>query len=264
MVQSIIQVDAFTNQPFRGNPAAICVLEEPRTDTWMQLVAREMNLAETAFLRPQGTRYQLRWFTPAAEVDLCGHATLASAHVLWEEGLVRPDSTIEFDTRSGRLSATQSEDWITLDFPVEPAVASSCPDALHRALGVPFTFVGRNRMDYLIEVENEAQVRELAPDMSLMKTMQDVRGVIVTSRSNSDEFDFVSRFFAPWVGVDEDPVTGSAHCCLGPYWQQRLGMNQFRAYQASERGGVIGVVVEGERVKLRGQAVTVLRGTLIE
>ncbi len=263
MRQRIVQVDAFTDQPFAGNPAAVCVLPGPRDARWMQNVAREMNLSETAFLYPEGDGFRLRWFTPAVEVDLCGHATLASAHVLWEEGYLAPEKPARFYTRSGLLTAERRGEWIELDFPAEPAAPASAPPQLIQALGVTPKYVGRNRFDYLIEVESEEVVRNLAPDFGLLRSVP-MRGVMVTSRADSAPYDFVSRFFAPGAGVDEDPVTGSAHCCLGPFWRERFGKDEFVAYQASARGGVVRVRVAGERVYLGGQAVTVLRGELVE
>ena len=257
------QVDAFTREPFGGNPAAVCVLPRPADPAWMQRVAREMNLSETAFLvgRESG-EYDLRWFTPAVEVDLCGHATLASAHVLWEDGHLAPSAPAVFRTRSGRLSAARRGDWIELDFPAEPPEPAPVPEGLADALGAQPVHFGRNRFDCLVEVESEQTVRGLAPDIRGLGALP-VRGVIVTARSDTEKFDFVSRFFAPRAGVDEDPVTGSAHCCLGPYWRGRLGRDAFTAWQASARGGVVKVTVAGDRVLLSGQAVTVLRGELL-
>ncbi len=259
----IVQVDAFTDTPFRGNPAAVCLLPEPREDAWLQDVAREMNLSETAFLLRDADGFRLRWFTPAVEVDLCGHATLASAHLLWEDGHLAPDETARFHTRSGLLTAERSGSWIILDFPATPEEETVVPDGLARALGAEPKYVGRSQFDLLVELESEAAVRALRPDLGLLARIQ-ARGVIVTARAESGSFDFVSRFFAPQVGVDEDPVTGSAHCVLGPYWQKRLGRDDFVAYQASPRGGTIRVGVRGERVRLGGQAVTVMRATLLD
>jgi PhzF family phenazine biosynthesis protein len=258
----IYQVDAFTEKPFAGNPAAVCVLPAPRDDNWMQQVAMEMNLSETAFLLRQAEGFNLRWFTPAVEVALCGHATLASARVLWEAGHLPPRTTARFHTRSGLLLAEENDGWITLDFPAKPEAPAEPPPDLARALGVTPRYVGRNQFDYLVEVDSEATLRALKPDFRLLAEVP-VRGVIVTSRSSSLAFDFVSRFFAPRSGVNEDPVTGSAHCLLGPFWQTRLGKNEFIAYQASARGGVIRVRVAGARVFLTGQAVTVMRGELL-
>ena len=229
----------------------------------MQRVAREMNLSETAFLvrRNDGT-FDLRWFTPAVEVDLCGHATLASAHVLWEESHLAPSAPAVFHTRSGRLSAVLRDGWIAMDFPAEPDEPAPAPEHLAGALGAEPLYVGRNRFDYLVEVDTEATLRSLVPDFPRLREI-DARGIIVTARAGTDDFDFVSRFFGPRAGVDEDPVTGSAHCCLGPYWQRRLGRDAFTAWQASERGGLVRLAVRAERVTLSGQAVTVLRGELL-
>jgi PhzF family phenazine biosynthesis protein len=257
----IVQVDAFTARPFSGNPAAVCVLQAPPTDQWMRDVAREMNLSETAFLTPHDDGYNLRWFTPAVEVDLCGHATLASAHVLWEDGHLLADEQARFHTRSGLLLADLRGDWLELDFPAKVATPAEPPPDLLPALGVPAQFVARNQFDYLVEVESEETLRAMTPDFTALRKVP-VRGVIVTARPSSAEFDFVSRFFAPAAGVDEDPVTGSAHCALGPYWAERLGKSEFTAWQASARGGVVRVRLNGDRVILGGQAVTVLRGEL--
>jgi PhzF family phenazine biosynthesis protein len=255
-------VDAFTDRPFAGNPAAVVPLPEWQDDVWHQNVAMEMNLSETAFLVKEGDGYRLRWFTPKVEVALCGHATLASAHVLWSKGYVSPVEEIRFHTKSGLLKATQNESWIELDFPVTPPTESSPPPGLLEALGTSARYVGRSQFDYLVEVESEDEVRRLAPDFARLSCL-DVRGVIVTSRSAALQYDFVSRFFAPRAGVNEDPVTGSAHCCLGPYWQERLGKSEFTAFQASARGGVVQVRVVGDRIYLGGQAITVCRGDLL-
>jgi len=257
----ITHVDAFTNKPFSGNPAAVCILSTPRDERWMQAVAREMNLSETAFLLKQGDGYSLRWFTPAVEVDLCGHATLASAHVLWEEGHLRREEEARFHTRSGLLTAVKEQNWIEMDFPAEPEEPAELPGEVVKALGVTPRYAGRNRFDYLVEVDSEQTLRNLRPDFSLLRATG-VRGIIVTSVSSTSEFDFVSRFFAPVVGIDEDPVTGSAHCCLGPFWKKRLGKDEFVAYQASARGGVVRVRVGERRVSLGGQAVTILKGEI--
>lgn len=262
MGQRITQVDAFTNQPFAGNPAAVCVLPSAADEGWMQAVAREMNLSETAFLLKQVDGFNLRWFTPAVEVDLCGHATLASAHVLWSEGWLDPDATAQFYTRSGLLTATRHGDWIELDFPAKLSESAIAPPALLQALAVDPIYIGKNEFDYLIEVESETVLRQLSPDFTLLRTVP-VRGVIVTCRSSDPTYDFMSRFFAPAAGIDEDPVTGSAHCALGPYWRDRLGKEDFLAYQASARGGVVRVRCQGDRVLLGGQAITVMRGELL-
>ncbi len=258
----LFQVDAFTDRPFAGNPAAVCLLPEDRNDDWMQAVATEMNLSETAFLLQQGGGHRLRWFTPRFEVDLCGHATLASAHVLWTEGRIPLDEEIQFHTRSGLLTASRRGDLIELDFPVESASPVEPPPGLLAALGISAKYVGKNRFDYLVELASEQSLRMMRPDFAQLGRIE-VRGVIVTSRSASPEYDFLSRFFAPWAGVDEDPVTGSAHCCLGPYWQKQLGKSEMTAFQASARGGVVRVAMRGQRVILGGQAVTVMKGNLL-
>ncbi len=224
-------------------------------------VAREMNLAETAFLVRQKDGYDLRWFTPAVEIDLCGHATLASAHVLWEEGHLSPNTQARFHTRSGVLTADRNDSWIELDFPATPAAAALAPPVLVEALGAKPKFVGRSRFDYLVEVDDETTVRRLAPNLDVLARVE-ARGVIVTSRAEKGTYDFVSRFFAPQSGVPEDPVTGSAHCALTPYWSAKLGKKELMAYQASARGGELRVRLDGDRVRLGGQAVTVLRGEL--
>ncbi len=257
----IYQVDAFTAEPFAGNPAAVCVLAAAAEAAWMQTVAREMNLSETAFLSPQADGYDLRWFTPAVEVDLCGHATLASAHVLWETGRLAAEAEARFQTRSGLLTAVLADDWITLNFPAKPEQAAVTPPGLEAALGARPLYVGRNAFDYLVELESETAVRDLRPDFAALRTLG-VRGVMVTSQAETPGFDFVSRFFAPGSGIDEDPVTGSAHCCLGPFWAARLHQTEFTAYQASPRGGVVQVRLQGDRVLLQGQAVTILSGSL--
>jgi PhzF family phenazine biosynthesis protein len=261
MTTPFFLVDAFTDQPFAGNPAVVCLLPAWPEDGWLRRVGREMNQSETAFLvrRPDG--FDLRWFTPAVEVDLCGHATLASAHVVWQQGLAGPGETIRFSTRSGVLPASRRGEEIDLDFPLKPEQECPAPPGLAEALGALPKYVGKNSFDYLVEVESEAVLRGLAPDHRHLARLP-VRGVIVTSRSADVRFDFVSRFFAPGSGIDEDPVTGSAHCCLGPYWGKRLGKSEFLAYQASPRGGVVRVRVTADRAFLGGQAVTVARGKL--
>jgi PhzF family phenazine biosynthesis protein len=258
---TMYQVDAFTDRPFSGNPAGVCIVDEPRDAGWMQNVAREMNLSETAFLNKQMNGYSLRWFTPAVEVELCGHATLASAHVLWEAGFLEPGEQASFHTLSGLLTATQKGDWIEMRFPAKPEESAIAPLGLLQALGVPVKYVGKSQYDYLLEVESEEIVRNINPDFSLLLSVA-ARGVIVTSLAGSKEYDFVSRFFAPRVGVNEDPVTGSAHCCLSPFWSKRLDKDELIGYQASARGGVVRVRYDGDSVHLGGQAVTVLRGEL--
>ncbi len=256
----IVQVDAFTSKPFGGNPAAVCITPEPLEDSWMRDVAAEMNLSETAFLYPREDGFNLRWFTPAIEVALCGHATLASAHVLWEDGHLPLDATANFHTLSGVLTAVHKDGVIEMDFPATPVQPGDAPPQLMEALGLEPVYVGRSKFDYLIEADSEATVRAIQPDHSWLRKLP-VRGVIVTARGS--DHDFVSRFFAPGSGIDEDPVTGSAHCALGPYWAAKTGKTSFRAFQASPRGGEVGVRVKGERVILSGQAVTVMTGELL-
>jgi PhzF family phenazine biosynthesis protein len=259
----ITQVDSFTDRPFGGNPAAVCILDAPADEGWMQLVAREMNLSETAFLHPEEDAFRLRWFTPMSEVDLCGHATLAAAHVLWEEGHLDSRAPARFQTRSGLLSATRDGPWIELDFPAEPVEPVEGPAWLPDALGTAVRHVGRNRMYWLVEVGHEADVRGLTPDIGRLVSLP-VRGVIVTAAADEGaSHDFVSRFFAPRVGIPEDPVCGSAHCALTPYWSRRLGMRSLLALQVSPRGGVLRLRDEGPRVVIGGQAVTVLVADLL-
>jgi PhzF family phenazine biosynthesis protein len=261
MGAAIHQVDAFTDRPFAGNPAAVCLLDAFPAPAWMQAVAAEMNLAETAFLvrRPAGCEYDLRWFTPAVEVALCGHATLASAHVLWETAAAPPAATIVFHTLSGPLGARRDGAWIDLDVPADPAAPlSEPPPDLAAILGAPPVWVGANRFDLVVELASEAEVTALDPDLRRVKPLP-YRGLLVTARAARPGYDMVSRFFAPASGIDEDPVTGSAHCCLGPFWSQRLGKDRLLGYQASHRGGTVRVTVAGDRVHLGGQAVTVLR-----
>ena len=262
MPQPITQVDAFTSVPFAGNPAAVCVLSEPRDDVWMQQVAREMNLAETAFLRTRSDGFDLRWFTPTVEIDLCGHATLASAHVLWETGQLASTETARFHTRSGLLTAVRRGDWIELDFPATPDTPVDPPSGLLEALGVTPLYVGKSAFDYLVRVDSEDAVFNVQPDFGSLRRIGS-RGVIVTSTSRTGACDFVSRFFAPAAGIDEDPVTGSAHCCLAPFWSRVLNKDDFVARQISARGGVLKVRLQGNRVCLSGQAITVLRGELL-
>ena len=260
---AITQVDAFTDKSFKGNPAAVCVLPSPREDQWMQDVAAEMNLSETAFLLEREDGYNLRWFTPLAEVNLCGHATLASAHVLWEAGRLPTHKQARFHTRSGLLTAERKGEWIEMDFPATPVKPAAISRDILLALKTEGKFIGFNGADYLVEVDSEKIVRELSPDFALLRAVR-TRGVMVTSLADSPGHDFISRFFAPSVGINEDPVTGSAHCCLGPYWGDRLGKKELVGYQASTRGGVVRVRLQNGRVILGGQAVTVFRGELFD
>jgi PhzF family phenazine biosynthesis protein len=257
----LLQIDAFTAEPFKGNPAAVCLLDRERDAQWMQNVAMEMNLAETAFLLQRGDDWSLRWFTPTVEVDLCGHATLASAHALWEQHL--HEGEIRFHTRSGVLTAKRDGEWIELDFPATREQRIDPPAELLEALNVKPVYSGKNKFDYILELESEEAVRNVEPDHALLRKLP-VRGVIITSRPAAGrEYDFVSRFFAPGAGVDEDPATGSAHCCLTPYWAERMGRNEFTAFQASPRGATLRVRLDGDRVKLKGRAVTVFRADLV-
>jgi PhzF family phenazine biosynthesis protein len=262
MQVTIFQVDAFTAKPFSGNPAAVCILPDLKNEVWMQNMACEMNLSETAFLSKQTNGYDLRWFTPTVEVELCGHATLASAHILWEKDLLRPEQEGRFHTQSGILTAKRAGDKIALNFPANPPIELKHHDTdFAEVLGVRPKYIGKTRFDYLITVASEKEVRDMKPDFARLKQLG-LRGVMVTSRSDSQEFDFVSRFFAPGSGIDEDPVTGSAHCSLGPYWSKQLGKQTLNAYQASARGGEMGIRIQGDRVELTGQAVTVMQGKL--
>ncbi len=256
MAQKIYQVDSFTSRRFAGNPAGVCILKTAAEEGWMRQIASEMNLSETAFLFPEQEGYRLRWFTPTTEVELCGHATLASAHILWEQRFLNPGDIARFYTLSGLLVASQEKDGIRLNFPALPSQAGNPPEGLSEALGIGPINVERSKFDILVEVKSERDVVNLRPDFGKLKKV-DARGVMVTARAESGHYDFVSRFFAPAVGIDEDPVTGSAHCRLGPYWQIRLGKSDLRAYQASKRGGEMRVIVESDRVNLIGQAVTV-------
>ena len=258
----LYQVDAFASGPFSGNPAAVCLLEKPARADWMQRVAQEMNLAETAFVEPAGERFKLRWFTPAVEVDLCGHATLASAPVLWEAERLALDRSARFETRSGELTCRRADDWIEMDFPATPALEAAPPPGLIEALGETPIWVGGNSTDFLVQLESAEKVRALRPDFRALQNLK-VRGVIVTARSGVERYDFISRFFAPGSGIDEDSATGSAHCTLCPFWAEHLGKNEMLAFQASARGAEIGVVNRGDRIVLRGEAVTVLRGDLL-
>ncbi len=255
-------VDAFTDKPFEGNPAAVCVLHAPADEGWMKRVAREMNLSETAFLHPIEGGYSLRWLTPTAEVSLCGHATLASAFTLWQTGSLKAGEAARFQTLSGWLTCRRDGEWIEMDFPATPAEPCPTPAGLGETLGCEIFCTSSNGTDCLAEVRDEQTLRAIKPNFSALATLP-VRGVILTCASDSPQFDFASRFFAPAVGVNEDPVTGSAHCTLGPYWRAKLGKADFTAFQASERGGIVKVSVRGNRVLLRGQAVMSSRVQLL-
>lgn len=255
-------VDAFTNQPFKGNPAAVVPLEKWRDDRWLQNVAMEMNLSETAFLVPSSQGYELRWFTPQTEVDLCGHATIASAMVLAHLGKLADGSEVAFTTRSGILPAKRKGSKIRLDFPALPSKPCDPPPGLLESLNVKVHYVGRSTFDYLVKVESERIVRELTPDMNKLGTVE-CRGLIVTAKSNDPQFDFVSRFFAPAVGVNEDPVCGSAHCCLAPYWAEQLAKYEMVGHQVSARSGIVFVELHGDRVLLGGEGVIFASGELL-
>jgi predicted PhzF superfamily epimerase YddE/YHI9 len=268
----IFQVDAFTAEPFRGNPAAVCLLDERRDEAWMQAVAAEMNLSETAFVDvdvggppPEGDgALPLRWFTPTVEVDLCGHATLATAHVLWEVGVGGADVHLRFSTRSGLLSAARTPDGgIELDFPADPPAPADPPGGLVEALGAAPQWFGRNRLGCVVELADAGTVRGLRPDLAALAGLPDPT-FVVTAASDTEGYDFVSRCFAPALGISEDPVTGAAHCGLAAFWAARLGRDHLAGYQVSARGGEVGmqVVPDRGRVLLLGQAVTVFRGDL--
>lgn len=254
-------VDAFSSKPFEGNPAAVCVLDAPRVDDWMRRVACETNLPATVFVHPDGDAFGIRWFKSSTELQLCGHGTLAASHVLWERGIASPDEPIRFVSKGGPLSAVRRNGWMELDFPALADAPAAAPPGLIEALGVTPLYVGRGPLDYLVEVDGDI-VRDLRPDFARLRTVE-TRGAIVTGRSSDAAFDFVSRFFAPSTGLDEDSVTGSAHCCLGPFWARRLGKTSLVARQVSARGGTVRVTIDGARVRLAGEAVTVVRGQLV-
>jgi PhzF family phenazine biosynthesis protein len=257
------QIDAFTDRPFAGNPAAVCLLQEERDAGWMQVLAAEMNLSETAFVRPLDDGFSLRWFTPTIEVPLCGHATLASAHFLYGSGNVPPTDAIQFHTASGVLTARRNGERIELDFPAAPPQETAPPAGLLAALGLATsTFIGKTPLDTYLVLTDAERLRALAPDFAALAPL--AHGVIVTAPSDDDRYDFLSRFFAPAAGINEDPVTGSAHCALAPYWSSRLGREELTGYQASQRGGTVYTHLTGDRVILAGHAVTVLRGELEE
>lgn len=262
MKLSLQLVDAFAAEPFTGNPAGVCVLDKELEPEMMQLVAREVNAAETAFLVQDGDVFNLRWFTPAIEVALCGHATLASAHVLWSEQHVPKDQAIRFQTRSGILSANQLGDGlIQLDFPADRLGPCDNIDDINSALGITGESIVKTQRDFLVELSSEHTVRRFQPDYNAIARLP-CQGVIITAKADGDGFDFVSRYFAPSAGINEDPVTGSAHCTLGPYWKSRLGKSEFVAFQASPRGGIVGVRLQNDRVLLSGKAVKTIIGEL--
>ncbi|MBN6188832.1 PhzF family phenazine biosynthesis protein [Aneurinibacillus sp. BA2021] len=255
-------INTFTEQPFRGNPAAVCLLNEEKDDKWMQTVAKEINLPTTAFIHYSHHEFYLRWFTTSTEIPICGHGTMASANFLWEKGLIDKGKTISFQTKSGVLRAQLIDGWIQLQFPAIPEEKINNPELLLTALCVKPIYVGKSKLDYLVEVESEEIVRSLKPNIDILAQLP-VRGVIVTSKSKTSEFDFVSRFFSPSQGIIEDYVNGSSHCCLGPYWKNKLNKNEFIAYQASERGGILKVRVLDNEVFLSGQAITLFDGKFL-
>jgi len=263
----IFQVDAFTDEPFKGNPAGVCLLETKQTDSWMQNMAMEMNLSETAFLLKTQTRFDLRWFTPKTEVPLCGHATLASAHILWEEKILDKEELAAFNTKSGELVCKKADDWIEMLFPLKQVRATGVSESLLKALKISKNVAKFNLYDsngeflYLIEVPTDEIVRKLNPDF--IKLKEEAKAVIITAKSSSKEFDFISRFFAPSLGIDEDPVTGSAHCYLAPYWAEKLNKNELIGYQASKRGGIVKCELRGKKVIIKGKAVTIFKAELI-
>ncbi len=263
----LYQVDSFTGHIFKGNPAGVCILTDPMPEETMQAIAAEMNLSETAFVRQDGLEFNLQWFTPKNEVDLCGHATLAAAHVLFNHTGIKA-LEIRFSTRSGILKARKSQGGITLDFPIGMPKPAELPNPILEGLGISLDEVNtvnycQKRGKFLVHLKDPARISEIKPDFQRMLEFQPDAfiGVIVTAEG--DEYDFISRFFAPWVGVKEDPVTGSAHTVLGPYWYGILGKTRFRAYQASPRGGEMLVELEGKSVFLTGKAVTVFEGELL-
>lgn len=258
----VFQVDAFTNKPFSGNPAAVCIIDDEKPDKWLQNFAAEMNLSETAFIWKEQEGYNLRWFTPKNEEELCGHATLASAHVLWETGLLKLKNEAVFNTKSGVLTAKKSGEWIYINLPSEPPEEAEAPKSLIEGLGVEPLYTGKNRLDYIVEIKSEEVLRELQPNMEKLRQVN-TRGIIVTSKTSSSKYDFISRFFAPDLGIDEDPVTGSAHCCLAPYWAKSMRKYKFMAYQASPRGGELKVNLIEDRVVLGGETITVMEGKVV-
>ncbi|MEQ2528453.1 PhzF family phenazine biosynthesis protein [Bacillaceae bacterium CLA-AA-H227] len=254
-------INTFTEKAFEGNPAAVCFLREEKGSNWMQNVAKEINLPTTAFIHSLNKAYNLRWFTPTTEIPICGHGTLASSYFLWEKGLMDKDKCITYKTKSGVLKAELMDGWIQLQFPAIYEEKTIAPDLLLMSLAVQPIYVGKSNLDYLVEVESEEIVRNLKPNIELIAKLP-VRGVIVTSKSNTNEYDFLSRFFSPSQGIIEDYVNGSSHCCLGPYWKNKLNKTEFTAYQASERGGILRVRVLDNNVLLSGKAVTIFEGKL--
>lgn len=261
MIIPVYQVDTFTDKPFQGNPAGVCYMMDHRSDRWMQAVAMEMQLPDTAFFQQSEKGFRLRWFTPSQELSLCGHATMAAAHVIWEIDLVAPDKPVQFETKSGLLQATREGEYIALGLPGLPALPQPEPSGLAEVLNQPILFFGSNGMDMLVEVPDAAQIRAWEPDLTYISSL-DTRGLIVTARDHSGTCDFISRFFAPRTGVKEDPVTGSAHACLGPYWAGKLQKKRLIGYQASARGGEVLISMDETRVVIQGKAITVMQGVI--
>ncbi|RAI93998.1 PhzF family phenazine biosynthesis protein [Algoriphagus yeomjeoni] len=262
MKLSIVTIDAFTKKPFSGNPAAVCLLENELTADQMQMIAIEMNLSETAFISrtTHDDSFGLRWFTPAAEVDLCGHATLASAYWMVESGLVNPGDIIRFQTRSGELRVKSDGEWMEMDFPLLPTQKETHPFFEKDFFGFPIKSTAKLRSNWIIELENAEALESCSPDFTLVKKHSE-EGIIITA-AGRNSFDIYSRYFAPNLGIDEDPVTGFAHCALMDFWFQRNGKNKLKAYQASRRGGELHLEKRGNRVIIRGQAVKVLSGEI--
>ncbi|MDD5303793.1 MAG: PhzF family phenazine biosynthesis protein [Elusimicrobia bacterium] len=257
----VCAVDAFADKPFTGNPAAVVFLDGPRDDAWRQSVAAEFNLSETAFVEPSQNGFRLRWFTPTVEVSLCGHATLAAAHALWETGRLDAAAPARFETKSGILTARRDGDWIVLDLPSLPVTPAKPPPGLLAALAdTPLAFL-ENDGAYLLEMDSEETVRRAAPNLAIWSALTK-KGLILTAGARRATCDFVSRCFFPSDGIPEDPVTGSAHCSLGPYWSQRLNKPVLTAFQASKRGGFLLVRPKGARVEIGGRAVTAWTGGL--
>lgn len=261
MAHALYQVDAFTQKPFEGNPAAVCVLEGPQKEDWMQSLASEMNLSETAFLLPEQDGWRLRWFTPTTEVDLCGHATLASAMVLFETHPELRDDTIRFLTKSGELLAKWVEGQVELNFPAMKPQPLTVPNQVVKVLGfqpVGAVFSGNY---FLFEAGDPSQIMDADPDMDDLAGLP-MPEVIITAKSPMPEYDFISRFFAPQLGVDEDPVTGSAHCLLTPYWGEKLGKKRLSAFQASKRGGSLELEWVDDRILIKGSAAFIFKAEL--
>jgi PhzF family phenazine biosynthesis protein len=261
MKHKIFQVDAFTNKAFSGNPACVVLLERGQPDSWMQSVASEMNLSETAFISGRTSPFDLRWFTPAVEVDLCGHATLATAHILYETEIAAKDERIDFNTRGGLLNTTYKDGWIEMDFPSFPTIAIKDKARIAKALKHTPTEVYTSSESIMAVFEDPEIIYHMAPDLELIKALKN-QGIMVTSLSDENDIDFISRYFAPYVGIDEDPVTGSAHSSLGPYWGNRLNKQILTAKQVSARGGDLRIKLKDDRVLICGQAVTIFSGIL--